>query len=388
MIFRANDGICDWPPRAGERISERHAPPPRARAFDCRHGDSELKKIANLTRRPKHDPALLYRHRDGIYAPELLGAALTGLDFFTWLGKSPADARTICKSLALAERPADVMLTLFCAMGLIERKTNTFRLSAIAREFLTRDSPWFVGPYYAPFAHRPVCRDLLEVLRTGKPANWAGRKDTRPWAEALEDDAFPQQFTQMMDARGFYLGPKLARKVDFEPFRNVLDIAGGSGIYACCLVAAYPHLRATVFERAPVDRVARKCIARRGCRKRVAVAQGDIFSTPFPDMCDVHLFSNVLHNWDIPAVKSLLRKSYAALPDGGMVLIHDAHLNRQKTGPLPVAAHSVFLMAITEGKCYSISEIEVFLKEAGFSVMKYRKNALHYSAITARKVGR
>jgi hypothetical protein len=45
-------------------------------------------------------------------------------------------------------------------------------------------------------------------------------------------------------------------------------------------------------------------------------------------------------------------------------------------------------MAVTEGKCYSISGIEVFLKEAGFSVMKYRMNVLHHSAITARKVGR
>jgi hypothetical protein len=69
-----------------------------------------------------------------------------------------------------------------------------------------------------------------------------------------------------------------------------------------------------------------------------------------------------------------------------MILIHDAHLNRQKTGPLPVAAHSVFLMAVTEGRYYSISEIESFLKEAGFSGMKYRKNALDHSIITARKM--
>ena len=177
----------------------------------------------------------------------------------------------------------------------------------------------------------------------------------------------------------------MARKIDFKRFRHVLDIAGASGIYSCCLVAAHPHLRATVFERAPVDRVARKCIAQRGCAERVAVAQGDMFAAPFPDGCDVHLFSNVLHDWDVPAVKSLLQKSYAALPAGGMVLIHDAHLNRQKTGPLPVAAHSVFLMAITEGRYYSISEIERFLSEAGFRGMSYRKNALDHSIIAARK---
>lgn len=342
----------------------------------------------DLTLLPKHDPAGLYRYRDGIYAPELLGAALTGLDFFTWLAKSPADAQTICKSLGLAERPLDVMLTLFSAMRLVEKRKDTFRATEIAREFLSRESPWFIGPYYAPFADRPVCRDLLEVLRTGKPTSWASRKDERPWAEAMEDDTFSEKFTQMMDARGLYLGPKLARKVDFGRFRHVLDIAGASGIYACCLVAAHPHLKATVFEKAPVDRAARKCIARRGCPERVGVAEGDMFATPFPDGCDVHLFSNVLHDWDVPAVKSLLRKSYLALRDRGMILIHDAHLNRQKTGPLPVAAHSVFLMAVTEGRYYSISEIESYLYDAGFSKLKYQKNALDHSIVTAHKVRR
>ena len=342
----------------------------------------------DLTLLPKNDPSVLYRYRDGIYAPELLGAAVTGLDFFTWLAKSPADAQTICKSLGLVERPVDVMLTFFSAMGLIERRKNAFRITEIAREFLTRESPWFIVPYYAPFAERPVCRDLLGVLRTGKPTSWASRKDERPWAEAMEDDAFSERFTGMMDARGLFLGPNLARKIDFGRFRHVLDIAGASGIYACCLVAAHPRLRATVFEKAPVDCVARKCVARRGCSERVDVAEGDMFSTPFPDGCDAHLFSNVLHDWDVPAVKSLLRKSYTALPKGGMVLIHDAHLNRQKTGPLPVAAHSVFLMAVTEGRYYSVSEIESFLNEAGFAGMRYQKSALEHSIITARKARR
>jgi SAM-dependent methyltransferase len=339
----------------------------------------------NLTLLPKNDPSGLYRYRDGIYAPELLGAALTGLDFFTWLGKSPADAPTICKSLGLADRPVDVMLTLFSAMRLVEKRRNIFRITEIAREFLTRESPWFIGPYFAPFAERPVCRDLLEVLRTGKPTTWASRQDERPWAEAMEDDAFSERFTGMMDARGLYLGPNLARRVDFGRFRHALDVAGASGIYACCLVAAHPRLKATVFERAPVDRVARKCIARRGYEKRVGVVDGDMFASPFPEGCDVHLFSNVLHDWDVPAVRTLLRKSCTALPTGGMIVIHDAHLNRQKTGPLPVAAHSVFLMAVTEGRYYSVSEIEDFLYEAGFSGMKYRKNALEHSIITARK---
>ncbi len=70
---------------------------------------------------------------------------------------------------------------------------------------------------------------------------------------------------------------------------------------------------------------------------------------------------------------------------GGLVVVHDKHLNRDKTGPLRIAAHSVFLMAGTEGRFYSISEIAEFLAAAGFVDVHYREVILDYSVITARK---
>src|SRR5208282_798278 len=342
--------------------------------------------VDDLTRRPKTDPAEIFRHRDGIYAPELVAAAIVGLDFFSWLAKSPVDAQTICASLGLAERPVDVILTLFCAMGYIQKKAGAFHLTEIAREFLVRDSPWFVGPYFVHFVDRPIYKALLDTLRTDKPS-WAGATARKPWVEAMEDDAFAEQFTGTMDSRGMYVGPVLAARLDLKAHRRLLDVAGGSGIYACCIAAAHSHLKATVFEKPPVDRVTRKCIAKRGFTDRVGVASGDMLRDPLPAGYDVHLWSNALHDWDAATVKLLLEKSYAALPPGGLLVIHDRHLNREKTGPLPIAAHSVFLMAGTEGRYYSIAEIEAFLDEAGFVAPDYGEVILDYSIITARKPG-
>ena len=238
-----------------------------------------MPRMDDLTRRPKTDPMEIFRHRDGIYAPELVAAAIVGLDFFSRLAKSPADAHAICASLGLAERPVDVMLTLFCAMGYIEKKDGAFHLTEIAREFLVRESPWFVGPYFAHFVDRPICKGLLETLHTDKPS-WSGAAAQKPWAEAMEDDTFAEQFTGTMDSRGRYVGPVLAAQLDLKSHRALLDIAGGSGIYACCIVAAHPHLKATVFEKPPVDRVTQKSIAKRGFAERVGVASGDMFRDP------------------------------------------------------------------------------------------------------------
>ena len=345
--------------------------------------------MQNFNLRPTTDPTQIYVQRDGMYAPELVAAATLSLDFFSHLAglsaKAPADQATICKSLGLAERPADVMLTLFCAMGYLEKKDGAFHLTEIAREFLVRDSPWFVGPYFAYFKDRPVYQALLETLRTDKPGGWSGVKARKPWAESMQDEAFANEFTGSMDARGVYVGPIMAERLDLKTHRHLLDIAGGSGIYACCVVAGHPHMEATVFDRSPVDQVAAKWIARRGYSDRVGVAVGDMFQDPLPAGPDVHLWSNAFHDWDAPTVKRLAAKSFAALPSGGMIVVHDRHLNREKTGPLRIAAHSVFLMAGTEGRYYSIAEIEDYLAAAGFRDFAHRDVVLDYSVITASK---
>src|SRR5437016_6020947 len=125
----------------------------------------------NLLDRPMTDPTPIYRYRDGLYAADFLTAALVHLDFFTWLDKQPSDLQTICRSLGLQERPTDVMLTLFTAMGFLERKDEVFRLTTLAREHLVKSSAWNIGPYFASLKDRPVCLDMVTVLRTGKPAN-------------------------------------------------------------------------------------------------------------------------------------------------------------------------------------------------------------------------
>jgi 3-hydroxy-5-methyl-1-naphthoate 3-O-methyltransferase len=339
----------------------------------------------DLTRSPSVDPVSMYRYRDGLYAADLLTTALVWCDFFSWLEHGPASKKTICAQFGFAERPVDVMLTLLTAMGLLQRDGENFQNTALAREQMVKDSPWFLGPYYASLKDRPVCKDFLQVLKTGKPANWGSYRNEQDWAKAMENPVFAQQFSAAMDCRGVYLAGQLARKLDLVGRHRVLDIGGGSGIYACSLVAHFPRLSATVFEKPPVDKVAREAIAKRGFADRVEVRAGDFFSDPLPRIADVHLISNVLHDWDFPTVKTILEKSAEALPAGGVLVIHDAWINADKTGPLPVAAYSAMLMHATEGKCYSTAEMEELLAEAGFCDMKFSLTAADRGMMTALK---
>ena len=340
-----------------------------------------------LTAQPRTDPTQVYRYRDGLYAEDMLITALVWLDLFSWLGEHPSKLEHICRQFGIQARPADVMLTLLVAMGLLERREEVFSINEVAREHLTRGSPWFLGPYYASLKERPVCKDLLHVLRTGKPANWGSEKGRQDWHKSMETEEFAEQFTAAMDCRGTFLAQAAAKKLDLGSCRSLLDIAGGSGIYACSFVAHFPALRATVLEKPPVDGITRKAVAKRGFTSQVDVIASDMLGAPLPDGFDAHLYSNVLHDWDEPVVRRLLEKSRDALASGGLLIIHDAHLNEDKSGPLHVAEYSVMLMHSTEGRCYSVAEMRRYLTDAGFTDVKFIPTAAARSLVTARRCG-
>jgi predicted O-methyltransferase YrrM len=337
---------------------------------------------------PVSDPTQVLRYRDGIYAADFLACAVVHLNLFSWLADHPSTKKEICRQFGIAERPADVLLTLCRANELVALRGEVWEVTATAREHLIDGSPWSLRPYHASLADRPVVQDVLKVLRSGQPASWASDMTRDDWHGAMDARGFAEMFTAAMDCRGLYLGQKLARALDLAGRARMLDIGGGSGVYACCLVAANPGLRATVFEKSPVDEIAARRIEARGLSERVAVVRGDLFADKYPADCDAHLLSNVLHDWDLPEVEGILRKSFDSLPAGGLLVAHEAFLNAEKSGPRPVAEYSTILVTITRGRCYGVGEIRMLLEKVGFESVRFIETAADRSAIVAGKPAR
>jgi acetylserotonin N-methyltransferase len=184
--------------------------------------------------------------------------------------------------------------------------------------------------------------------------------------ETMQDRQFADSFTSAMDSRGSFLAQRLAEKLDLGSHRSLLDVAGGSGIYACSISRSHEHLDATVLEIPPVDAVARRSIDAKGMSGSVDVVAGDMFAG-LPSGHDVHLFANTLHDWDYGSVRTLAANSYESLASGGCIVVFDAHLDQEKNGPLSIAEYSCLVMHSTEGRCYSTKEIGDLLREVGFT---------------------
>jgi acetylserotonin N-methyltransferase len=92
----------------------------------------------------------------------------------------------------------------------------------------------------------------------------------------------------------------------------------------------------------------------------------------------------VLHDWDEADVRRLLARSAEALPVGGRLIVHEAFLNQNKTGPLAMAEYSVLLMHVTKGRCYSTRELGGWLRQLGFRIEALVPTAAGRQALIAR----
>ena len=335
---------------------------------------------------PEPSPERIFTLRDGSFATDLFITAIGHLDFLNWLADNPADIDTICSSLELQKRPTDVMLTLFKAYGLVEERDNLFSLTDTSKAYLCNQSDFDLTSYVNSLKDRPVCTDMATVMKTGKPANWAASKTGQDWFISMEDDDFAESFSAAMNSRGAYLAHGVVKVLDLSGYHTLLDIGGASGIYTVAILEQYPGMKAAVFEKPPVDKIARYSIEKFSLTDRINVVAGDMFRDDLPGGYDVHFISHVLHDWDVKEVKTLLSNSSRNLPSGGMIVIHDTLINEDKTGPVSIAEYSVMMMFLSEGKCYSITEMRDILEEIGFKDIKYTPTILNRSIITASKL--
>ena len=198
-----------------------------------------------------------------------------------------------------------------------------------------------------------------------------------------EDSA--RRLTLALAGRARIVSPALAKAFPLHGVKRLLDIGGGTGLYAIAFLRENPQLRATVWDRAEVLKVAQEMARKFAVMDRIELLAGDMFSSPVPGDHEVMLLSNILHDWDIPQCQELINRCAAALPSGGRLLIHDVFLNDNLDGPLSVSLYSAALFNITEGRAYSGAEYRAMLENAGLRPGNITPTAVHCGVLAGTK---
>jgi len=329
--------------------------------------------LSALTR-PATDPTRIFEHFRNGYATDLLAVAAADFDVFGRLAKGPKSFDELRSEIGLADRAANILFTALRAMDLLAVNADgKLDLTPAAREHLVPGAYFEVGGYIGLVAEAPNVRALAERLRTNRPA--ASSADDQGAAfifregmeSAMDREASARRLTLSLAGRAKNVAPYLAANVPLGDAKLLLDVGGGTGIYSIACVQQNPNLRAVVWDRPEVLKVAGEMVEAYGVADRIDLVPGDMFADPVPPGADVVLLSNILHDWDVPECRALLKRCAGALPTGGRVLIHDVFLDDDLGGPLPVALYSAALFTLTEGRAYSAGEYRGWLREAGFT---------------------
>ncbi|MBT5910533.1 MAG: methyltransferase, partial [Opitutae bacterium] len=211
---------------------------------------------------PSTDPTSIFEHFRGAHGTELLVAATCHFGLFDKLSEGPLARGELKEALELKERPFIVLTTALQAMGLLQKdRSERFIAPPLALEHLPSNSDFAVNNYIGLAADSPNVLAMVERLRTNKPidseteegAAFIFKEGKESKMEGAEE---ARRLTLSLAGRANNVAPHLAANYPLPNAKCLLDVAGGSGIYSIAYLRSNPELRAIVFDRPEVLKVA------------------------------------------------------------------------------------------------------------------------------------
>jgi predicted O-methyltransferase YrrM len=273
---------------------------------------------------PHIDPSKILQLGMGFFETKTLLSAVE-LGVFTNLAREPKTGRALERELGLHPRVTADFLDALVALGLLERDgkslEGTYKNAPDTELFLDRNKPQYVGGILEMANHRlyGFWGSLTRALTSGEPQNEVKRGEN-PFDAIYADEGRLEGFMRAMTGVQMGAFMALAKAFDFSKYKSLCDVGGAAGTLSIVLARQYPGLALTTFDLPVVEPIARRTISAAGLSERINVASGDMFVDALPK-ADVITMGNILHSWDLEQKLQLLRAAYAALPQGGALIV-------------------------------------------------------------------
>jgi len=311
----------------------------------------------------------------------------TSLGIFDELVAGPRTAAEIASRLSLNPDAVERLLNACVSLGLLQKQDLAFSNTATARKYLVSASSDSLAGYivYSDQSLYPLWGHLAGAVREGTN-RWEQTFGSRTalFDHFFRDEAAKRSFLTGMHGLGQLTSKAVVRQFDLARFQHLVDVGGATGHLAIAACEAYPSLRATVLDLPAVQSIAYECIAKSEVADRVTFKPGDFFTSGLPP-ADLYAIGRILHDWSVDKCVRLLTTVYQALPTGGALLIAEALLDDDHTGPRHSLMQSLNMLVCTEGKERSCAEYREMCAAAGFQSVECRRTGTVLDAILAVK---
>src|SRR6478736_1339671 len=183
------------------------------------------------------------------YLPTVSAAGDVGL--WEKLGDRALPIEQLAAELGVHPVALGVILSLLCAMGFVVRREGRYSLTQVARTYLDPASPYFWGPVlFRDAKSHPAHEQLVGLLR--KPMmvaeDAAEGSSAAGWESGQMSIEQARRITTFMHAHSLVAAIGASRSGAFAGVKRLLDVGGGSGVYAIAAAQRYPDLRATILD--------------------------------------------------------------------------------------------------------------------------------------------
>jgi hypothetical protein len=216
----------------------------------------------------------------------------------------------------------------------------------------------------------PFWGHLTEALRTGEPQNEAKSGAPSPFDTLYADPARLKLFLAAMTGISHGSNMAIARQFPWKDYRTFVDVGTAQGDLAAQIALANPHLRGMGFDLPVVAPVFEEYAATVGVAGRLEFVAGDFFKEEFPKT-DVVLMGHILHDWDLPTKKMLIKKAFDAVPAGGALIVYEAIIDDDRSkNAFGLLMSLNMLIETPAGFDYTGADCAAWMKEAGFSATR------------------
>ena len=282
---------------------------------------------------------------------------LTGfeLDVFTLIADGADTAPAVATLAGTDARATERLLNALVAIGLLEKEDGRFRNAAVAARHLVRGT----NGYLAGLGHSaqlfPRWATLTEAVRAG--------------TRIVDTERAPfdsEAFIAAMHHRAAKTADAVIAPIGLDGVRRVIDIGGGSGVFAMAFCRAREDIRAVVLDLPHVVPITRRYIAESGFASRIEAVAGDYLTDDLGSGFDLAFLSAIVHSNGAAENRDLLKRTVAALRPGGRVVIQDWLMDDDRIEPAEGTFFALNMLVNTKaGDSFTETEVRTWLTEAG-----------------------
>lgn len=293
-----------------------------------------------------------------------LGVALeSGL--FWLLKETPLDADGVSQTLNIPNHRCRYWLDMLCDTGLLQQTPDGYAPSELGRTAILDAYSQTTWSFLARESRErfPVVAGLLEHIQTpGSLWDAQGLHPPDYMANLRNSSERARQFTRMLCELHRPMADEVARLLNLDGVRRMMDLGGGSGVFSWALLERHPQLHSVVVDIANVCEVGRALAADHPAAERIRYHAADFLQDELPGPVDLVLECDVgVYEED------LFAKLRAALNAEGRVVIVD------QFAPAPGVAPPHRLLWAFQGSLIqpdkalpTADEVEAKLARAGF----------------------